>query len=386
MGVQHAMPHISQPSAVASTRPKRIAFSRSLMKHKHPSAASLRYARKRTNRRAFSTFVLLSGGCIFLLATSVAFARRGGSGSRIHLIPELAPGQTFRYAVQMRTTTTSFATGPILDGSTPKAFTQTIGVVIRLEVLSASNSPGQSRSARIRATYENVAATSNTAAYDPDVAAMEDQYKKLAGQSIEFTLNADGKITDVAGLQNVVSQTDPSRAATLSQWLRQLTLGASLPKQGIAIGDKWSTEQPLQNVPLEGLAWKTTATYVRNEPCSTTSQSSGSGGQPITPAAIPDQCAVVMTHSEIIGGRGSKDRTPDVFRQNGLRTSGEWTGTTDSISSISLRSGMVVSVTQTGSTHMDFTIMTTIERNRMRYAGDTHSQSNISLLPSSPSS
>ena len=44
---------------------------------------------------------------------------------------------------------------------------------------------------------------------------------------------------------------------------------------------------------------------------------------------------------------------------------------------------MAASVTQTGSTHMDFTIMTTLERNRMRYAGDTHTQSNITLLSQS---
>lgn len=332
---------------------------------------------------AFAACILFVAACAFFLAPA-ASAHRAGSSARIHLVPDFTPGQTFRYAVQMRTTTTSLTKGPIVDAGGSKAFTQSIGVVIRLEVLSASNAPGQLSSARIRATYENVAATSRSAAYDPDVAAMEEQYKKLTGQSIEFTLLADGKITDVTGLQNVVSQSDPSRAATLSQWLSQLTLGASLPKQGIAIGDKWSSVQPVQNTPLAGLEWKTTASYVRNQPCSMTSQASSAAGVPITPAATQDQCAVIMTHSEIIGGRGSKDRTPDVFRQNGLRTSGEWTGTTDSLSAISLRTGMVVSVTQTGSTHMDFTIMTTVtQRNRMRYAGDTHSESNISLVPAS---
>ncbi len=342
------------------------------------------FSRKKPHRRiAFAACILIVGVCL-PSATPAASARRAASSARIHLVPHFTPGQTFRYAVQMRTTTTSFANGPIVDAGGSKAFTQSIGVVIRLEVLSASDAPGQPASARIRATYENVAATSNSTAYDPDVAAMEEQYKKLAGQSIEFTLLADGKITDVTGLQNVVSDSDPSRAATLSQWLNQLTLGASLPKQGIAIGDKWSSVQPVQNAPLAGLAWKTTASYVRNQPCSVTSQTSSAAGVPITPAATPEQCAVIMTHSEIVGGRGSKDRTPDVFRQNGLRTSGEWTGATDSLSAISLRTGMVVSVTQTGSTHMDFTIMTTVtQRNRMRYAGDTHSESDISLVPAS---
>ncbi len=341
------------------------------------------FSRKKLYRSvALAGCILIVGVCT-LFAASVASARHTASGARIHLIPDFTPGQTFRYAVQMRTTTTSFANGPIVDAGGSKAFTQSIGVVIRLEVLSVSNTLGQSASARIRATYENVAATSNSAASDPEVADMEEQYRKLAGQSIEFTLLADGKITEVTGLQNVVSDSDPSRAATLSQWLNQLTLRTSLPKQGIAIGDKWSSVQPVENTPLAGLSWKTTASYVRNQPCSVTSQASSAARVPITPAATPEQCAVIMTHSEIVGGRGSKDRTPDVFRQNGLRTSGEWTGATDSLSAISLRTGMVVSVTQTGSTHMDFTIMTTLERTRMRYAGDTHSESDISLVPAS---
>lgn len=338
---------------------------------------------KRSCRFAVSARTLLGAACLLLLAASPAFARRSAPSSRIRLIPHLVPGQTFRYAVQMHSTIASFAAGPVIDAGAPGALTQSIGLVIRLDVLSASNAPGQPASVRIRATYEKVAVSSNSAAYDPDVAAMEAQYKKLEGKSMDFTLQFDGKITDLTGLKNLVSATDPSRAATLSQWLSQLTLGASLPKQGIAIGDKWSSLQPIENTPLAGLAWKTTATYVRNEPCPVASASSSSAGISITPAAVPEQCAVIMTRAEITGGRGSKDHTPDAFRQNGLRTSGEWTGTTESLSAISLRTGMVSSVTQTGSSHMDFTIMTTLERTRMRYAGDTRSQSEISLLPQS---
>ena len=340
----------------------------------------------RVKAKTVQRLAALAVFCAVLLTSSIALAHRAGSSAHIHLVPNFAPGQTFRYAVQMRTATTTVATGPITDAGSPKPLNQTVGVVIRLDVLSASDVPGQPASARIRATYEKAAATSNSAAYDPDVAAMQDGYKKLAGESIEFTLQSDGKITDVTGLQNLASDSDPTRAATLNQWLSQLTLGASLPKQGIAVGDKWSSEQPLANLPLAGLSWKTTATYVRNEQCPAATQSPASS-VPITPAALPDQCAVIMTHSEIVGdsGSNSKDRTPDVFRQNGLRTSGVWTGTADSLASISLRTGMVASVTQTGSTHMDFTIMTTLQRNRMRYAGDTHSQSEISLLPQSTS-
>jgi len=317
-----------------------------------------------------------------MLVFSNAPARRAAAAERTHLLPHFAPGQVFRYSVQTRIESTTVPSGVIVNPQGPKKLVQSVNAVIRLEVLAASQHPAEP-SARLRATYEKVVATSNGPAYDPDVAAIREQYEKLSGQSFEFTLGADGKISDVKGLDKISS--DPSRASVLNEWLSQLTFGAALPRQGIAIGEKWSSEQPLENIPLDGLAWKTRATYVRDEPCPAAARSvSASGGKPITPAPdAANMCAVILTRSTIIGGEHSKDRTPAVFRQNGLRTSGIWTGAGEALTAISLRTGMVSSVTQTGSTHMDLTIMTALERNRMRYAGDTHTQSDITLLSES---
>lgn len=327
-----------------------------------------------------SACMLLGMFCASVLAFSSAPVGRAAAPQRTHLLPHFAPGQAFRYSVQTKIETTAAATGVIVDPQGPKKLEQTVDATIRLEVLSASSNSAQP-SARLRVTYEKVAATNNGPAYDPDVAAIREQYRKLSGQSFEFTLGADGKISDVTGIGKISS--DPSRASILNEWLSQLTLGAALPRQGIAVGDKWSSERPLQNIPLDGLAWKTHATYVRDEPCPAAARSvADSGGKPVTSAPdAANMCAVILTRSAITGGEHSKDRTPTVFRQNGLRTSGIWTGTGEALTNISLRTGMVASVTQTGSTHMDFTIMTTLERNRMRYAGDTRTQSEISLLP-----
>lgn len=337
-----------------------------------------------TRRIAFLARIFLVILCAAFFLDSRPFPSGAAWNGRIHLLPNFAPGQSFRYGVQMRTETTSDTTGPITNAGGPKELNQNVSVVIRLDVLSASDAPGAPASARVRATYEKATATSN-GSYDPDVAAAEEQYQKLAGQSLEFTLGADGEITGVTGLKDLASDSDPSRAAMLNQWLSQLTLGASLPKQGIAVGEKWSSQQPLENLPLDGLAWKTTAIYVRNESCPAASQPPAPAGAPAATASAPERCAIIMTHSEIVGGSTPKDRTPEVFRQNGLRTSGIWTGNAESLTTISLRNAMVVSVTQTGSTRMDFTIMTTEGQNRMRYAGSTRTQSDISLLPQSAS-
>ncbi|MFZ0465210.1 MAG: hypothetical protein WBE20_11725 [Candidatus Acidiferrales bacterium] len=316
-----------------------------------------------------------------LLFSYPVLSRQSASGGRIRLVPHFVAGQVLRYGVQMGLDTESQSTGPVIDPEAAKKLTESVNVTLRLDVLSVSASAATLGQARIRATYEKAAATSSSDSYDPDAAAVSEQFRKLDGQSMEFTLQPDGKITGATGLKDVVS--DPSRAAVISQWLSQLTLGASLPQKGIAIGEKWSSEQPLENMPLARLSWRTSSSYLRNESCHAPgNQAAGPGAAPPEPSA--DDCAMILTKSEIVSSGSDKDRTPDVFRQNGLRTSGKWTGAGEGLTSISLRTGMVVSVTQTSTTQMDFTIMTaTTERNRMRYAGSTHSQSEITLLSQS---
>lgn len=352
--------------------------------------------------------------CVFsLVAIAIApSARRATANARIHFTPHFSAGQVFHYSVQMHIDSASHSSGPVLDPEGPTKSGESVNVVLRLEVLKVSGMPAAPGPTRIRVTYETAAATSSSDSYDADTAAIADQYKKLQGQSIEFTLEPTGKITDVTGLKGLLD--DQSRSAIVNRWLSQLTLGASVPKKGIALGEKWSSEQAIDNVPLAGLAWHIESTYVRDEPCPAVrpEPAVGAVAQPVSPSAVPDECAIILTHSEINGApapRGSqqsvtqlnqqsaqqtnqpsnespneeKDRTPEVFRKNGLRTFGEWTGSGDGLTSISLRTGMVVSVTQTATTHMDFTIMTTTAHNRMRYAGDTRSQSQILLVSQS---
>ncbi|HEV2289853.1 MAG TPA: hypothetical protein VGR81_12990 [Candidatus Acidoferrales bacterium] len=316
-----------------------------------------------------------------LLFSPPIFSRQSASAKRIRLVPHFSPGQTLRYSVQMTLDTNSQSTGPIVNPEGAQKIEESVNVTLRIDVLSVSNATATLGQARIRATYEKAVATTSSDSYDPDTAAVADQFKRLEGQSLEFTLEPDGKISDATGLKDTT--TDPSRAAIVSQWLSQLTLGASLPQKGIAVGEKWSSEQPLENMPLKGLAWRTNSSYLRNEPCreATVEPSPVAGAKSPTPSV--DECAVILTKSEIVSSGSDKDRTPDVFRQNGLRTSGKWTGSGEGLTSISLHTGMVVSVTQSSATQMDFTIMTDVAQNRMRYAGGTHSQSDITLVSQS---
>ena len=337
---------------------------------------------------------------------AVAFALSSTSisaANRIRFTPHFVAGQVFHYSVQMHVDSASRSTGPVLDPEGPTQVGESLNVILRLEILNVSGTSAASGPARIRVTYEKAIAASTSDSYDASSAAIAQQYKKLEGQSIEFTLEPSGEITDVTGLAKILP--GESRSAIVKQWLNQLTLGASIPRKGIAIGQKWSSGQPLNNVPLAGLAWRTESTYTRNERCPAvrSEPAVGAVSQPVTPSPVIDVCAMILTHSEITGApahpsrrqlpplggsaeiqpENQKDHTPDIFRKNGLRTFGEWTGSSDGLTAISLRTGMVVSVTQTAATHMDFTIMTATAHNRMRYAGDTKSQSQITLLSQS---
>ena len=95
-----------------------------------------------------------------------------------------------------------------------------------------------------------------------------------------------------------------------------------------------------------------------------------------------DVCAVILTQFRIFRpGGGHGDATPEAYLHNGLRTSGTWTGTGESLDTISLSTGMVVRSTQTGHQDMDFKMVSAVSGSKMQYKGHVDSQSEIVLLP-----
>jgi len=104
-----------------------------------------------------------------------------------------------------------------------------------------------------------------------------------------------------------------------------------------------------------------------------------SNAAPISDAT--DTCAVIITQFKILQTAPHGDLTPPDYLHNGLRSSGSWTGAGESMSLISLRTGLVVSVTQSSNQEMNFTISSASSPSRMTYTGEVKSQSEIALLP-----
>jgi hypothetical protein len=313
----------------------------------------------------------------------VASAVLAGSGPRIHLVPVFKPGDSFRYQIETRMTTAGKTTTPIVNPQGATQLKQSASILLRLDVLEVHPGPnGAIGPMRLSATYEKSTASSETDAYDPSSAALVDQYNRLEGRSMEFTVEPDGKLVDIKGLEDMLS--NPSAAQTVRSWMAGLSSSAGFPAGGIEIGQKWSREQPLAGIPLGRLFWRTEVTYLRNELCP--ENASTSPPEPIaqTLNSNSPMCAVILTRFTVVrhGDHSSHaDETPDDYRHNGLRTSGTWTGSGESLDYISISNGYVIRSAQSSRQDVDFAVTSTRTGSRMAYKGKIETNSQINLLP-----
>jgi hypothetical protein len=326
---------------------------------------------KRCVRIAPLLIILLSGGL-------ASFAGSPAERDRIRLFPQFATGESLHYQFEIRTSTRGHSTTPIANPEAPSSLEQSATIGVRLDVLEVKPGPaGAMGNARLRLTYEKVTVATQSDAYDPQAAELEEQYRSLEGRSMEFTIEPNGQVGEVTGLEAVLPNTTIVEA--VRAWMAGLSSGASLPKQGIAIGDKWSAERAFQGAPLTGIVWRTESTYLRNEGCRP--GSTPAVASVAARAAEEEQCAVILTRFQILQKQTKGDMTPEDYRKNGLRTSGKWTGSGESLDSVSLRTGIVMSVTQSSTQDMDFTISSASAPSRLTYSGHVQSQSQITLMP-----
>lgn len=298
---------------------------------------------------------------------------------RIRPVPQFLAGVALRYNIETRTSSNEHTTTPVVNKEGASQYKQSTSLVLRLDVLgrqldSRENSNGV---VRFRATFEQVRSDSEADAYAPEAAAIDDAIEKLEGQSFEFAMMPDKSLADVHGLEQLTANGDV--AARVLSWVRVLSAPVELPQNGIEIGQKWSVEHPLNELPLTGIVWRNEFSYLRDEPCSA---SANAKNRPVIPTAQGD-CAILLAHFEILRhGSAHSDATPEDYLRNGLRTSGKWTGTGESLEAISLSNGFLVSSTQTGTQDMDYEISSAASGSRIHHVGQTTTQTEIALLAS----
>ncbi len=306
------------------------------------------------------------------------FAQKSATApQKVTLTPQYVQGQVIRYQMQATTITDARHGGAIRDPQGSTKLTVVWNAITRLEVLSIEkNVQGNpTGTMRLRSTYEKSEATAESGSYDPESVSIEEKYRALEGKSFEYTVDAAGQISKIEGFEGGDGPGTPADAIRNS--LGQVSSGANGPRAGIIIGQTWTTDLPVPSAPLAGLTWRSHSTYERNEPCQLAANAS-------SPApANGETCAVILTKLSLVGSRSGKDATPESYRKMGLTTAGTWTGEGDTLSYVSIISGRLVSVTQSSTEKMDFTL-THEDGEHMTYQGSVQSHSHLALLPPAP--
>jgi hypothetical protein len=300
--------------------------------------------------------------------------KASAANEKVRIAPRYEAGQVFRYRVQTRNTTSGKTTTPIENPEGESKMSDAVSMTVKLDVIgSAPGLPGTTQ-VRFRATFESASAQSDSDAFNPDAPSIAEQFKKVEGQSLEFTLQPSGQITDMNGLADAFPHLSATDAVIA--WAGSLATAGRIPREGILIGQKWNNERPLAGMPLAGLIWRADSTYSRDDVCE--SADSGDPQNAKATRADGNDCAIILTHFEI--QRHGGDATPDEYKRNGLRTSGTWNGSGDSMDTISLATGYLESSTQTSTQNVDYEIVSAATGSRIHRVSKLESQTGIRRL------
>jgi hypothetical protein len=298
--------------------------------------------------------------------------------SRVSLSPRFSPGQVFRYEMEFETTTATSRSGLAKDPQGPSKLVITWDASVRMEVLPPG--PAAPDGIRLRTTYEKSTASVRSDTFDPAASQTQEQYEKLEGKVVEFSLDAGGKVKSVSGLEDVVDGDKAAQAA--GEWIAHLDTSSGAPAGGVMVGQKWSSDEEAKALPVAGMVWRTETDFLRNEVCHPPNPEVPPASAPAESPGIPESvesCAVILTHLNLVRPKPVRDPTPEEYRKNGVQSAGSWTGSAQSLTYVSLRSGFVVSVTQSGTEEMDVTL-TTGHDAAMHYAGTILSRSQVALV------
>jgi hypothetical protein len=316
----------------------------------------------------------------FAVIVPIALPATSSANQKERLAPKFIPGEIFHYQIESHTTTTVKTTTPIADPESGSRTTQSLNLLVRLDVLSPA--PGSPPGAtHFRVTYEKSHAEAESDAFDPSGPSFQDQYSRIEGRSFDFTLDPDGTIANFRGLDDIFP--NRSTAEPAYSWIDGLFPDSRFPRDGVSVGQKWKAERPVAGMPLDDLVWSSDSTYLRNEACSATAAAAAkpAGNQPTEP--VPGCASILMHYHMSRRGSPKSDATPPDYRKNGLRTSGAWTGSGESLDSISLATGLLVTSTENSTQQVDYEITSAASGSSVRRKGRVQSQLIITLMPDS---
>jgi len=166
---------------------------------------------------------------------------------------------------------------------------------------------------------------------------------------VVFTIGGEGDIRITEGADDL----DPEQNLTWQFWAAQFAFSWTLQPAGVKPGEKWkSVEAEKTPSPIANLDWERETTYVQNDNC------------PLLPS---DKCAIFLTKATLRQKSNPKDTTPEDYKLHQLKTTGTTTGTNETVSYISLKTGLLVRATEDLQQAMDVIIAKTDGSNQIRY-------------------
>jgi hypothetical protein len=312
----------------------------------------------------------------FLLFLAAAILSAGNK--RIGLLPKLQSGQSITYVIRFQSDKTVKTDSKVVAPMAPDAAQLDAHGLLRVEILDVKET-GSNAVIHARGRFLTLDSGAWFKGPGDNQRNSERQRMDPDGKSIEFTISSDGSVDSVKGLDSLF----PEQRQAWQQWVARFALAWTLPSGGMKPGEKWKSEQAEQaGSPIAGLHWARESLYVRDEPCQPSQLSLIGEVSPST--GPPDTCAVLLTTAKLKQKSPSKDATPEDFKLHELRTIGTARGTNETITYISLNSGLVVRATDETNQLLDVLVAQSDGSNHVRYNVVAKSHSEVLLVTETP--
>jgi len=328
-------------------------------------------------RRKFAWSALTFAMSGVLFANFAPVNAKPAANERVTLYPKLVSGQvlTYQIAYHADRSATTKSTVATSTPQSPSGRETNVRALLRLEVVGVEK---QGARAMVRARTDFQVMNSATHLTVPsDLPTPQDQTQRQdpKGISIEFTINPDGRVDQVKGLDLLF----PEQQQAWKEWVARFAAPAALPENGIRIGQKWKTEE-LENspAPIAKLTWLRESTYLRDEPCHISELTVEGDVAAAHPQQVPETCAVIETSATLKQRSSTKDATPEDYKLHQLLTSGTASGDNKTLLFVSTQTGLLVRSSDHADQKMSVTIAKSDNSNRVHY--DIHAKSDTEIF------
>ena len=317
-----------------------------------------------------------SGVCVALAAFSMNIA--AARPDRVHLFPRLRAGQTLAYQISYHSDKQLNTKSSMIVATPSDNAKVDVHGLLRLEIL-AVDPQGDRALIHARSRFDTLNSDSHFKVPEVQAPDPRQQRQDPQGKSIDFTILPDGRVDAVKGLDQLF----PEQQQAWQEWVARFALAAASPGDGVKLSQRWKSDELEKSpAPIAGLRWVRESTYVRNEPCRAMQMTVR--GDVAVSDAEPETCAVLLTTAALKQESHPQDATPEDFKLHQLRTSGTARGTNRIITYISLKSGLIVRATEEAQQQMDVTVAKADGSNRVHYAVNAKSHSEIVLISETP--